>query len=40
MKADLQKDIEELKRSILPKYETIISNLQAEKATFEANFQN
>lgn len=39
MKADLQKDIEELKRSILPKYETIISNLPAQKATFEANFQ-
>lgn len=39
MKANLQKDIKELKKSILPKYETIVSNLPAQKAAFEANFQ-
>lgn len=39
MKNDIQKDIEELKRSILSKYETIVSNLPAQKAAFGANFQ-
>lgn len=39
IKADLQKDIEELEKSILPKYETIVSTLPARKVAFEADFQ-
>lgn len=39
MKANLQKDIQELDKLILPTYEAIVSNIPAQKAAFEINFQ-
>lgn len=39
MKANLQKDKEELDKLILPTYEAIVSNIPAQKGAFETNFQ-